>query len=115
MPPTNPPRLNSASDDRRGFGERRRKIVKVDRATFRALYEGIKPSRRPRVVHVVSSSVDKAALGLGWSRHLSEERPPHKVMTPEEYATTPIVGWHEVCRDLDGAGGIGIRYLGYET
>ena len=35
----------------------------------------------------------------------------HKVMTPEEYAAMPIVGWHEVCRDYDGFGGVGIRFL----
>jgi hypothetical protein len=40
------------------------------------------------------------------------KRQPHKVMTAEEYAAVPIVGWHEVCRDVDGAGGTGIRYLG---
>ena len=39
-------------------------------------------------------------------------REPHKVMTPEEYAAMPIIGWHEVCRDVDGAGSVGIRYLG---
>lgn len=36
----------------------------------------------------------------------------HKVMTPEEYARMPIVGWHEVCRDFDGFGGVGVRFLG---
>jgi hypothetical protein len=40
------------------------------------------------------------------------ERVAHKVMTAEEYAATPIVGWHEVCRDIDGFGGVGIRYKG---
>ena len=40
------------------------------------------------------------------------ERRAHKVMTPEEYAALPIIGWHEVCRDVDGFGGTGIRYLG---
>jgi hypothetical protein len=39
-------------------------------------------------------------------------RKPHKVMTPEEYAAVPIIGWHEVCRDVDGRGGVGVRYLG---
>jgi len=34
----------------------------------------------------------------------------HKVMTAEEYITEPIVGWHMVCRDVDGFGNIGIRY-----
>lgn len=37
---------------------------------------------------------------------------PHKVMTPEEYAAMPLQGWHEVCRDVDGFGGVGVRYLG---
>lgn len=36
----------------------------------------------------------------------------HKVMTPEEYAVMPIIGWHEVCRDIDGFGGTGIRFIG---
>ncbi len=40
------------------------------------------------------------------------ERKAHKVMTPEEYAAMPIVGWHEVCRDVDGFGGTGVRFLG---
>ncbi len=39
-------------------------------------------------------------------------RSPHKVMTHEEYAAMPIIGWHEVCRDVDGFGAIGIRFLG---
>lgn len=36
----------------------------------------------------------------------------HKVMTAEEYAAMPIKGWHEVCRDIDGFSGVGIRFLG---
>lgn len=36
----------------------------------------------------------------------------HKVMTPEEYAAMPLIGWHEVCRDVDGFGAIGVRFLG---
>jgi hypothetical protein len=44
--------------------------------------------------------------------YYDREKQPHKVMTPEEYAATPIKGWHEVCRDVDGFGGIGVRYLG---
>lgn len=40
------------------------------------------------------------------------KRKPHKVMTPEEYAAMPLQGWHEVCRDVDGFGGVGVRYLG---
>lgn len=35
----------------------------------------------------------------------------HKVMTPEEYARLPIIGWHQVCRDFDGFGNVGIRFL----
>ena len=35
-----------------------------------------------------------------------------RVMTPEEYAAVPLVGWHMVCRDFDGFGAIGIKYLG---
>jgi hypothetical protein len=33
-------------------------------------------------------------------------------MTPEEYEREIIVGWHEVCRNVDGMGSVGIRYLG---
>jgi hypothetical protein len=35
---------------------------------------------------------------------------PHKIMTPEEYAVLRIVGWHRVCKDVDGFGGVGIQY-----
>lgn len=35
----------------------------------------------------------------------------HKVMTPEEYAALPLVGWHMVCRDFDGFGGVAIRFI----
>jgi hypothetical protein len=40
------------------------------------------------------------------------ERKPHKTMTLDEYNTMPIIGWHEVCRDVDGFGGVGVRFLG---
>lgn len=40
------------------------------------------------------------------------ERKAHKVMTQEEYTAMPIIGWHEVCRDVDGFGGAGVRFLG---
>jgi hypothetical protein len=40
------------------------------------------------------------------------QRVPHRVMTPEEYAAMPIKGWHRVCRDVDGAGGLGIQFVG---
>jgi len=39
-------------------------------------------------------------------------RRPHKTMTPNEYAAQTIVGWHEVCRNVDGCGNVGVRYLG---
>lgn len=45
-------------------------------------------------------------------RVIVSERKAHKVMTAEEYAAMPIVGWHEVCRDVDGFGGVGVRNLG---
>lgn len=35
----------------------------------------------------------------------------HKTMTPDEYAAMPIVGWHYVCRDYDGFGGTGVRFI----
>lgn len=34
-----------------------------------------------------------------------------RVMTPEEYAAIPLVGWHMVCRDFDGFGGVGICFV----
>lgn len=37
---------------------------------------------------------------------------PHKIMTPEEYAALPIRGWHRVCRDIDGAGNVGVQFDG---
>jgi hypothetical protein len=43
---------------------------------------------------------------------ISEERKSHKVMTPVEYSAMPLKGWHEVCRDVDGHGGVGVRFLG---
>lgn len=45
-------------------------------------------------------------------RTIVAESKAHKVMTPEEYAAMPIIGWHEVCRDVDGFGGVGVRFLG---
>ncbi|TXH46976.1 MAG: hypothetical protein E6Q97_28220 [Desulfurellales bacterium] len=35
---------------------------------------------------------------------------PHKIMTPEEYATLNIKGWHRVCKDVDGFGAVGVIY-----
>lgn len=40
-----------------------------------------------------------------------EER-RHRVMTAAEYIETPIVGWHQVCRNIDGFNNVGVRYLG---
>lgn len=40
-----------------------------------------------------------------------KDRKPHLIMTPEEYAALNIDGWHEVCKNVDGFGGIGIRYI----
>ena len=36
----------------------------------------------------------------------------HVIMTEEEYQNVKIIGWHEVCKNYDGCGGIAIRYLG---
>jgi hypothetical protein len=35
----------------------------------------------------------------------------HKIMTPEEYTALPLQGWHMVCKNVDGFGGVGVRYL----
>lgn len=35
----------------------------------------------------------------------------HKTMTREEYAAMTIIGWHMVCRDYDGFGGVGMRFI----
>lgn len=51
----------------------------------------------------------------GYAHVTKAERKAHKVMTPEEYAAMPIIGWHEVCRDIDGFGGLGVRFLGTTT
>lgn len=60
----------------------------------------IKPGAGGRLVY------DKAR------RTIVAEPKAHKVMTPEEYAAMPLIGWHEVCRDVDGFGGVGVRFLG---
>jgi hypothetical protein len=38
-----------------------------------------------------------------------------EVMTPEEYAAKPIIGWHQVCRDFDGFENVGVRFGAQET
>ena len=35
----------------------------------------------------------------------------HRIMTTEEYQALNIKGWHMVCKDYDGPGGVGIRYI----
>jgi hypothetical protein len=38
---------------------------------------------------------------------------PHKTMTLDEYLAEPrLQGWHSVCFDVDGFGGVGVRYHG---
>lgn len=38
-------------------------------------------------------------------------RQAYKIMTREEYDAMPLIGWHEVCRDIDDAGNVGVRFL----
>jgi hypothetical protein len=40
------------------------------------------------------------------------EARPHKTMTLDEYLATPLRGWHSVCFNIDGFGGVGVRYHG---
>lgn len=35
---------------------------------------------------------------------------PHRTVTPEEYTAMPIAGWHRVCRNVDGAGNVGVAF-----
>lgn len=52
-------------------------------------------------------------LGLLAARASAEaERKAHLAMTPDEYTAMSITGWHEVCRNVDGHGGVGVRFLG---
>ena len=37
----------------------------------------------------------------------------HRVMTPEEYAALNIIGWHAICRNIDVAGNVGVRFGGF--
>lgn len=67
------------------------------------------PKKYHNPVPMTPDQLDKIAERLST---LSGERIAHKVMTPEEYAAMPLKGWHQVCRDVDGFGGVGIRYLG---
>lgn len=61
--------------------------------------------------HPAPHAAPAAVPTLVWSGTVSIERRAHKVMTPEEYAAMPIIGWHEVCKNVDGFGGIGVRFL----
>lgn len=45
----------------------------------------------------------------------AQEVRPHKTMTPEEYAAFAIKGWHYVCKDVDGFGGVGVRFISPDT
>jgi len=75
-------------------------------------------ARRDNLEWIVQTMLEKlrdeaeqSTLTIGYS--LAKQKfKAHKVMTPEEYAAMPIVGWHEVCRDFDGFGGVGVRFLG---
>jgi hypothetical protein len=51
-----------------------------------------------------------AGLGAALAAHQKAKK-AHKIMTATEYAAVPIKGWHEVCRNIDGFGGVGIRYI----
>lgn len=76
-----------------------------------AVREHIKGPREPRNMMLADHVQDYIAT-IGRLPPKPAPRKAHKVMTPAEYAATPIVGWHEVCRDVDGFGGVGVRYLG---
>ena len=65
----------------------------------------------------------KQAFLLGWKSALGAltRVPPstvgveraHKVMTVEEYRAPPwLKGWHSICYNYDGFGGVGVRYDG---
>lgn len=55
----------------------------------------------------------------GWCLDCKHKKPlyekwwneSHKRMTLEEYLEMNIVGWHKVCKNIDGIGGIGVQYL----
>lgn len=65
-----------------------------------------------------SALYDKAAED-GWCLNCKHLQPAyerwwkeaHKRMTFEEYMALPLVGWHKVCKNIDGMGGIGVQYL----
>jgi hypothetical protein len=54
---------------------------------------------------------EKAEAKIAAPPNLLEPRQPHKTMTRGEYFSAEIIGWHEVCRDVDGYNGVGVRYL----
>lgn len=63
----------------------------------------------PECVEIARSYLREAIARLRRIPVVSESM-RHKVMTPEEYETSNIQGWHSVCRDFDNAGNVAIRY-----
>jgi hypothetical protein len=39
------------------------------------------------------------------------EPKPDKIMTRDEYLAANLQGWHQVCWNVDGHGGVGVRYM----
>lgn len=57
------------------------------------------------------ASLPASPRGEGVVETATQANSAHKVMTAEEYAAMPLQGWHEVCRNVDGFGGVGVRFL----
>lgn len=74
-----------------------------------AVREHVRGPREPRNMMLADHVQDYIAAE---GRKVKPARKAHKVMTPAEYAAMPIIGWHEVCRDVDGFGGVGVRFIG---
>jgi hypothetical protein len=84
-----------------------------------------------RIMTAAPDDLDKARLDAAFEAYWEAEggtyggieaaiaaylaEPAHKVMTPDEYAAMPLQGWHMVCRDVDGFGGVGVRFLPQRT
>jgi hypothetical protein len=58
------------------------------------------------------SIADEIRALIGQPASNGEPVRPHKTMTLDEYLATPLRGWHSVCFDIDGFGGVGVRYHG---
>lgn len=86
----------------------------MSKEQFDAIYDALGDLEVTRDGYVRWSAVACIQREVGeMARHAgTEHREAHKVMTPEEYAAMPISDWHEVCRDVDGCGGTGVRFLG---